>query len=154
MALKLNVGVSKKVGLPEYSSVGASCNVEIELDPSLLEHDLAAFHDRARAAYKACHQAVEEDLARSHATTRQTAHDRNGKPGTNGKHPSPAGNSNGRDRLPATASQVRAIRAIARKHDVDLENVLSGDFGVDHPEDLSLTQASKVIDRLKAQVGA
>ena len=32
MPLKLNVGVSRKVGLPDYGSVGASCNVEVELD--------------------------------------------------------------------------------------------------------------------------
>ncbi len=32
MALKLNVGVSRKVGLPDYGSVGASCNLELEID--------------------------------------------------------------------------------------------------------------------------
>jgi len=42
MPLKLNVGVSKKLGLPEYSSVGASCNVEVELDSTML-HDLDGF---------------------------------------------------------------------------------------------------------------
>jgi hypothetical protein len=154
MALKLNVGVSKKLGLPEYSSVGASCNVEVELDPGLLEHDLDAFHERARAAYVACHQAVEDDLARSQAAPRPTAHGRNGTAATNGTLPSRAGSANGRPRLPATASQVRAILAIARKQDADLEGVLRNDFGVDQPENLSLSQASKLIDRLKAATDA
>ena len=154
MALKLNVGVSKKLGLPEYSSVGASCNVEVELDPGLLEHDLDAFHERARAAYVACHQAVEDDLARSQAAPRPAAHGRNGTAAAaNGKHAA-SGGSAGRPRLPATASQVRAILAIARKQDADLEGVLRNDFGVDQPEDLSLSQASKLIDRLKAGADA
>ena len=32
MPLRLNVGVSKKLGLPEYSSVGASCSLDLELE--------------------------------------------------------------------------------------------------------------------------
>ena len=43
MPLKLNVGVSRKVGLPDYGSVGASCNLELELDASMIDKDLHAF---------------------------------------------------------------------------------------------------------------
>ena len=52
--LKLSVSTSKKIGLPDYGSLGASCGVELELDPRLLDRDLAAFHDRVRQAYVAC----------------------------------------------------------------------------------------------------
>jgi hypothetical protein len=31
MPLKLTVGITRKLGLPEYSSVGASCHVELPL---------------------------------------------------------------------------------------------------------------------------
>src|SRR5208337_5306718 len=48
MPLKLNVGVSQKVGLPNYGSVGASCNLEMELEAGLLEKDLDGFHARIR----------------------------------------------------------------------------------------------------------
>jgi hypothetical protein len=67
MPLKLNVGVSRTVGLPDYGSVGASCNLEIELDAGLLEHDLDGFHARIRGAYVAAHQAVHDELARLRA---------------------------------------------------------------------------------------
>ena len=35
MPLTLNVGLSRKVGLPEFSSIGASCGVAVELDSAL-----------------------------------------------------------------------------------------------------------------------
>ena len=43
-------GFSKKLGLPDYGSVGASCGVMIELDSSLLQSDLEAFQKHARQA--------------------------------------------------------------------------------------------------------
>ena len=68
MALKLNVGISKKVGLPGYGSLGASCNLEIELDQSLLFENLEGFHQRAKQVYTACCHAVTNELARQQET--------------------------------------------------------------------------------------
>jgi hypothetical protein len=54
---------------------------------------------------------------------------------------------------PATASQVKAIFSIARRQHADLDGLLC-DLGVTRLEDLSLVEASKPIDQLKAAAGA
>ena len=69
MPLKLNVGLAKKVGLPEYGSLGASCYLECELDGSLLTTNLDRFHEQVREAFAACSQAVEEELTRATTAT-------------------------------------------------------------------------------------
>lgn len=64
MPLKLHVSINKKVGLPEYSSLGASCGVELELDQSLLSADPDGLQARVKQAYAACSRAVNEELSR------------------------------------------------------------------------------------------
>jgi hypothetical protein len=153
--LRLNVGVSRKVGLPDYGSVGASCNLELEIDSGLLERDLDAFHARVRDAYVAAHQAVHDELARLQAPVAAPQdppastprHASNGLTGGNG-HADRQAAGRSRLRKPATENQVRAIRSIAGRQHADLDGLLR-DHGVERPEDLSLRQASELIDALK-----
>ncbi len=91
MPLTLNVGISKKIGQPDFGSVGATCNVSVELDAALLTREPDAFQRHVRNAYAACSQAVNDELARQ--TTPGMA-----APSGNGVHTAaaaPNGNGNG-----------------------------------------------------------
>jgi hypothetical protein len=53
---------------------------------------------------------------------------------------------------PATEGQIKAIYAIARNQRVDLESLLREEYTLKRPEELSLSQASRLIDLLKTDV--
>jgi hypothetical protein len=167
--LKLNVGVSRKLGLPEFSSVGASCNVEVELDSSLLQTDLDGFHTQVRGAFVAATQAVDDELTRLQSRPAAPAASHIGpaveaRRNVSADHPraAPAGSNRvatrsdggvGRPPKPASANQVRAIVTMARWRDADLASLLRDEYGVGRPEDLSLADASRLIDLLKDRGG-
>ena len=62
MTIKINVGVNKKIGLPDYGSAGGHCNIEIEADNSILDN-ADGFLQRVRDAYEMARQSVEEELS-------------------------------------------------------------------------------------------
>ena len=152
MPMKVSVGLSKKIGLPDYGSLGASCHVEVELDGSMLQTDVDKFQQHVRRAYQACAQAVNEELGRSNghhpppaqnpAPTNGNGANGNGHAGTNGN-----GNGNGGQRK-ATNSQAKAIFAIARSQQLDLGQLMAS-YGVNKPDELDIKTASQLIDRLK-----
>ena len=172
MPMKLNVGISRKVGLPDYGSLGASCNLDVELDSTLLSHDRDALQTRIREAYTVAHQAVHEELDRLQTPEGAAGNGTSRTWNTNGVHepasakpwptqsrPRWGGPAAGRGgavttRRPSTPNQVRAILALARQAGVDLDELLQHEHGLQRPEDLSRSDASALIDRLKASVGA
>jgi hypothetical protein len=152
MPLRLSVGVSKKLGLPGYSSIGASCQLDLEVENGLLR-DPPGFRDQVRGAFAAARQAVDDELDRHRAPdgageapgVATTNGHRDGVPAVNG---TPEARRAATGKL-ATPSQVRAIVSIARRQHADLDGLLC-DHGVTRPEELSLADASKLIDHLKA----
>jgi len=168
--LKLHAGVSKKIGLPGFSSASASCTIEAELDSSLL-NDSDGFQVVVKRAYQSCEKAVQEQIDRltgtgthdiepvireSHArpvaheiidvqtspAVREAAVSRVQAPRNQPQtQPSPR---------PATASQVKAIRAIAARRRIDLVGLLRERFGLQTADELGIRDASNLIDELKS----
>jgi hypothetical protein len=146
MAVRLSVGFQKKAGLPDYGSHEARCDVEFEIDASLLQSDLDGFHEKARRAFSACQQAVNDQLAR------QAANGHSHPPSNSYGHANVtgrSGNGSGSVRR-STQSQARAIRAIAGRQRLDLGALLGARFNVSRPEELNIADASSLIDELKA----
>jgi hypothetical protein len=155
--LKLHAGVSKKVGLTGFSSASASCTIEAELDSSLLQ-DHEGFQIVVQRAYQSCEQAVQDQIAR--LTTEgpvvaqpQEIVEVRTSPAITGASVNriPAAQlSNQPSPRPATASQVRALRAIAARRKIDLVGLLRERFGLTTADELGIRQASNLIDELKS----
>jgi hypothetical protein len=137
MPLKANVGLSRKVADNHYGSRGASINIELELDSSLIGEP-AKFQEKIRQVYGLARASLNEEL-----TNNQPAPTANGNGAKNGS-------TNGQKPRPATASQVKAINSIASNQRLDLARYLTEHHNVNRPEDLDIKAASKVIDALKA----
>ena len=206
--LKLHAGVSKKVGLPGFSSASATCTIEAELDGSLLS-DHEGFKLVVRRAYQSCEQAVADQIARlqvqreteDHAAVTDQENSalqnpdsiqgdhgqprRMNGPQTRSQGPSrasqPVSQAHAHEIIevrtspaingatvtaqsrtpsqriqtqpsprPATASQVKAIRAIASRRRIDLVALLRERFGLQTADELGIRQASNLIDELKS----
>lgn len=148
MPLKLNVGLSKKIGLPDYGSLGASCHVEVKLDGALLQQDMDGFHRHVRNAYVACAQAVNEELARHRPETQATAQAAtdNGTTRANGN-----GNGNGQHR--ASEKQIAYARQLAGQiRGLGIRRLESLADKMFHKPlaDASSFEASTLIDTLKS----
>jgi hypothetical protein len=187
--LKLHAGVSKKVGLPGFSSASASCTIEAELDSTLL-NDTEGFQIVVQRAYQSCEKAVEDQIARLLVQGNPTPNSpvcvpdvskhiqtTNG-PQTRSQSPSRASQPVTQEVIevrtsptisgatvtripaaqlstqpsprPATASQVKAIRAIAARRKIDLVGLLRERFGLTTADELGIRQASNLIDELKS----
>ncbi len=173
MPMTLKVGLAKKIGQPDFGSLGASCDIELELDGGLLFNDLEGLQQKIQTAYVACRQAVNDELAgrcrsevppRSETTAGANGHIQTASNGNHHRIPAENGSNqtNGRSngqatngkRRAATTCQVRALHAIATRHGFNLTERLREQFNLYRAEELSISEASRLIDDLNAPVGA
>ena len=170
MSVKLNIGLSRKVGEANYGSRGASINLEVELDNGVL-NDPGQLRERVHDLYVLARESVDEELQRpadagpgefsfanGNGQGRTTNGAANGNGHSNGHaangHSSNGSSSNngqhGRVEVArATQSQIRAIFAISKRQGLDPHTLISERFRVHKMEDLTIREASSLIDDLK-----
>jgi hypothetical protein len=154
--MKLNVGLCRKIGEANYGSRGASVNLELELDSSLVGGP-AKLKERIRQFFGLVRTAVAEELNASNG--KPADHGSTHSNGSGTRHPGGPTNGHGagtngdqnRASAPraASAAQVKAIHAIARSRQINVVQFLRERFQVGRPDELSLTDASHAIDELK-----
>jgi len=140
--LKLNVGLSRKVGEANYGSRGASVNLELEVESGLAS-DPDALRDRARKLFRMASASVDEEL-NGHG------HSSNGHR-TEIKQPS-TGNGGGNGHR-ATDKQLGYARQLAGQIQglgVRRLDVLANKMFAKPVAELSTLDASGLIDTIKA----
>ncbi len=151
MPLRLNVGASRKIADDHFGSRGASINLDIELDSSLVA-DFPKLQERIRHLFGLVRQSLAEELNGAKGQHPPARH-----PSRQAAPPSPSangaqstnGHANGTPRL-ATPKQIKALYAITQRQGTDLHKLLRERFDVERPEELSLKAASSLIDSLKS----
>jgi len=145
MPLKLNCGLSRKIGEVNYGSRGASVNVELELESSLIGEP-TKLQERIRQLFSVVRCSLTEELnGNGHAPSAPNGNDQS-KPTTTNNG---SGTSRTGGQRQATQSQVKAIHAIARSRRIDVGRFLNDRFHVSRPDDLTIKDASTAIDELK-----
>ena len=137
--IRISASVSKKVPIRglQYSSQNFSAGMEVEVSCG---SDAGEIRDKLRKLHRLLARSVDEQIEEQEAWN-------GGAPAT-----SPEDDRGGNGRT-ATRAQLRAIRAIAREQGFSEDEVRShiGDYyGVVRLDELSVKEASDLIDDLKA----
>ena len=155
--IKIVANVSKKVPIPgqDYSSQCYTAGMEVEVaDGTTTE----AVQERLRQVYALLEASIDQKIAAHGSDVRQVGSATiqaqrqpvNRLPQPEGAY---GGNGNGR-RRPATRAQVKAIHAIASAADVpwqELDACIQATYAVTKLEELTVAQASEVIEALKSR---
>jgi hypothetical protein len=137
--LRLNAGVSRKMGEANYGSRGASVNVELELESHLV-NDPGGLLRRIRELFELARKSVDAELTGG----------TNGKSGRNGQAPAGRNGDGSHPVRNATASQLQAIRSMCTRRELDPDHLANDWFGVGGLDELTITEASKLIDEMKS----
>jgi hypothetical protein len=141
MAVTITAGFSRKVGEPNYGSRGASLHLEVELDRGMLE-DPEHFRAEVEGIFERAREAVDRELHRGAPTRLEPCEASDGS--------SDRGSESGRPRRLATPNQIRAIQRIAQNRMVVLSQLLDTRFGERTLDELSIVEASLLIEQLQS----
>ncbi len=150
MTTRLSVGITRKIGQPNFGSACASCQLEIEIDNSLMNDHADTLTERIRRTFDICRREVEAELLQHSVSPANEGRTVNGH--ANGCVVDASSKPHASRVRPATDAQIRAIHAIASKANVRLASELDSAFGVASPQSLTLQQASSLIEKLKSQI--
>src|SRR5262249_42889556 len=123
MPLKLNIGLSRKVGEANYGSRGASVNVEIEVDSSLV-NEPARLQEKMRQVFGLVRASVADELNSTNGHGHANPPDNNGRQhGSNGNGAGHNGANGQRSHAArrATESQCKALFAITKSQGLKLK---------------------------------
>jgi hypothetical protein len=135
MPTRLTISATRKITDDNYS--GATVSIEADVD-GCLATEPARLRERIRQLFELIRASLVEELNGGLAPTTPPA------PPTNGPIVRPRGVR------PATRAQAKAIYVIAREQCVNLRELLRQRCGVDRPQELTLLQASALIEDLKS----
>ena len=142
--ITINAHVSKKVPIEnrDYSSQNYSAGMECEVSGSAGEEEIK---ENFRRVYQLLEECIEEQMKADEDYSTLSGR-------LQGNEGSPEGSYDGNG-WKATEAQVKAIHAIARDRgvsDEDLTAHIRDSYGAGRPEELSVVEASDMIDALKA----
>ncbi len=142
--IRLSANVMKKVPVDgiDFSSRSASAGIEVEVASGATGEEL---RQRLGGLYVLLEAVVDEQLGAATPARKEPGNPPRQAPNT----PKRTGNTNGRE---ATEAQLRAISAIAADHGLSkaqIADLIQREFGVGSATELSVRQASSLIDTLK-----
>ena len=105
MGVKIHVGYCQKIGLPNYGSEGAHCDLEIEVDAAVF-NDPEVFRQRLHEVYATCRNAVEMELEHRSQDAKCPEPEVNGTSGKTSYHPPSPKQSKYAEQL---ASQIKSL---------------------------------------------
>lgn len=156
--IKISAHISKKLPLPgfEYSSQSFSAGLEVEASDADLPE---AIKQKVQQLYALLEESVNAQIAAATEAHGQPAGELP-QPRAPRIPPANGGNGHGNGQrgsrsgqtVPATVAQCKAIKAIVGERGLDLAAVLAP-YRVNGPEELTIRDASKLIDELKARKG-
>lgn len=133
--LKLNVGLSKKMGMANFGSRGATVNIEAEVDGGLIQ-DPNRLRDHLRRLFGLARASLEEELNPDESLVKST------------RPELPPSKETIR---PATDAQCRLIMESARRQRIHLQNLVREQTGKQSLVEVSLNEASQLITYLKSR---